>query len=148
MTPDPLADAQHQVSPAVDRRSCHSLGVGSDLSVPLQEGNVSETMRTYMNKILVSAILAIAVSGSAAATPEQRKLRGELYGSIAQDRDRGISKAATKKKTLNFLKREAPGAEKSTAAFEIIDLIYNGRLKKESPERIRDFFEWQCLKNS
>lgn len=101
-----------------------------------------------MNKMLVSAILALAASGSAAVTPEQCKLRGELYGSIAQDRDRGISEAVTKKKTLNFLKRQAPGAEKSTAAFEIIDFIYNGKLKKESPEKIRDFFEWQCLKTN
>lgn len=100
-----------------------------------------------MNKILLIAIFAITVSRVTAATPEQCKLRGELYGSIAKDRDRGVSEAETKKKTLNFLQREAPGVVKSTAAFEIIALIYNGKLKKESPEMIRDFLEWQCRKN-
>ena len=101
-----------------------------------------------MNKTFISAILALTVLGAVAATPEQCKLRGQVYGSIALDRDRGVSEAESKRKISNFLKREAPGAERSTAAFETIASIYRGKLEKESPESIRDFFEWQCMKDS
>jgi len=96
-------------------------------------------MKLALPLLAVAAVFALGPYGKAAAAtdPEICEIRAALMGSVAQERDKGTSKAKVKKIFESKFGKKYPGF----GAY--VDLIYD-QMKDMSPEEVAKFTKFAC----